>query len=24
MYVKGAEAAQVVIEMIHLLNDPNL
>ena len=24
MYVKGAEAAQVVIEMIHLLNNPDL
>lgn len=24
MYIKGAEAAQVVIEMIHLLKDPDL
>jgi 6,7-dimethyl-8-ribityllumazine synthase len=24
MYVKGAEAAQVVIEMIHMLNSPDL
>lgn len=24
MYIKGAEAAQVVLEMIHLLNNPDL